>query len=83
MAVNVVAQFVGQHGFDFIGGIVRQQGVGENDAAGVAQSGERGIRFLAFLRKLPLVNPADPRAGALAQLTSRSFNSSFSRGANL
>ena len=65
MAVHVVTEFVGQNGLDFIGGIVRQQSVGENDAAGVAQSGEGRVRFLAFFRKLPLVNPADPRAGAL------------------
>ena len=68
MAVHVVTEFVGQNGFDFIGGIVRQQGVGENDAARVAQSGEGGIRFLAFFRELPLVNPADPGAGPLPQL---------------
>ena len=65
MPVNVMPEFVGQNGFNFIGGVVGQQRVGQNNPASVAQAGKRGVRLFAFLRKLPLVNSADPRARAL------------------
>ena len=48
MPVHVMPKFVGQYGFDFIGRVVRQQRVRENDAARIAQSGEGCIGLLAF-----------------------------------
>ena len=65
--MHVVPEFVSQHGFDFVVGIVVEQGVGENDAAGCAESGQRGVGLLAFLGKMPLIDAAHACAGAFAE----------------
>src|SRR5713226_10740196 len=67
MTVYVVAEFVGQNGLNLVGGVVGQQRIRQNDPAGVAQSGERGIRLLAFFRELPLVDAANASSRALPQ----------------
>ena len=67
VAMHVVSEFVGQHRFDLFRRVVVEQRVGQNDAAGRAQSGKSRIRLLAFFRKLPAVDAAHPRPGALAQ----------------
>src|SRR5947209_5445198 len=41
--------------------------VSQNDAASRAQPRQRGIRLLALLRKIPLVDAADPGSRALAE----------------
>jgi hypothetical protein len=65
--MHVMPEFVREHGFDFVVGIIVQQSVGENDAAGRAESGERGVGLLAFLGKMPLIDAAHAGAGAFAQ----------------
>ena len=65
--MHVVAEFVREYRFDFVIGIVVEQGVGKDDAAGCAEAGERGIGLLAFLREMPLVDAAHARAGPFAQ----------------
>ena len=64
--MHVVSEFVREHGLDFISRIVVEQGVGQNDAARVAQSSQRRVRLFALLRKFPAINAAHPRSGALA-----------------
>ena len=65
--VHVMPEFVRENGFDFVVGIIIQQSVGENDAAGGAESGERGVSLLAFLGKMPLIDTPHAGAGAFAQ----------------
>ncbi len=60
-------EFMREHGFDFVVGIVVEQGVGENDAAGRAEPGQRGIGLFALFGKMPLIDTAHARAGAFAQ----------------
>src|SRR5258708_13247416 len=67
VAVDVMPEFVGEHRFDFLGCIIIQQSIGENDPPRAAQSGESGIRFFAFLRKLPAIDAAHARTRVLAQ----------------
>src|ERR1019366_162674 len=67
VAVHVMPEFVREHSFDFVVRIVVQQGVGENDAPGRAEAGQRGVGLLAFLGKMPLINTSHARAGAFAQ----------------
>jgi len=44
--VNVVSEFVGQHCFDLVIGVIREQGIGQHDASGLAQPHQRSIRLL-------------------------------------
>ena len=67
MPVHMVAKFVRQYSFDFVGRVIRQQRIRENDAARVAQSGKGCVRFFAFFRKLPLINAAYPGPRALTE----------------
>src|SRR3979411_2322274 len=66
-------KFVREHRLDFVVRIIVQQGVGENDAPGRAESGQRGVGFFAFLGKMPLIDPPHARAGAFAQDDQASF----------
>src|SRR5208282_3174813 len=63
----MMAEFVSEHGFDFVVRVVVEQSVGENDAAGGAESGEGGVGLFAFLGKMPLVDAAHARAGAFTE----------------
>ena len=67
VAPHVMPQLMRQHRLDFVVGVALEERVGENDAAGPADSHEGGVRLLRFLRELPLIDPAHPRAGPFAQ----------------
>src|SRR4029077_3987727 len=67
MTVNLMAEFVGEYGFDLVGRVIVEQCVGENDSSRAAQAGECGIGLLALLRQFPAIDSADLRAGALAE----------------
>src|SRR4249920_1144595 len=67
MTVDLMAEFVGEYGFDLIGRVVVEQGVGQNDSSRAAQAGEGGIGLLALLRQFPAIDSADVSAGALAE----------------
>src|SRR5271165_1358489 len=46
VAMNVVSEFVGEDGLDFVVGVVIEKRVGENDAAGRTKAGKGGVRLL-------------------------------------
>ena len=50
MAMDVMPEFVRQHGLNLVVGVVVEQSVGEDDATRRSQPGQRCIRLLAFLR---------------------------------
>jgi hypothetical protein len=59
-------EFMGEHRLDFLGSIIIEQGIGQDDTPRVAQSSEGRIRFFALLRKLLPINSAHARARVLA-----------------
>src|ERR1700746_2540868 len=64
--VNVMAECVSKHGFNFFRRVIVEQRISEDDAARGAKARERSVRLLAFLRKIPLVDATDARACTLA-----------------
>src|SRR5271157_516315 len=49
VAANVVPEFVGEDGLDFIVGVVLEQSIRKNDSAGGTQTRERSVRLLRLL----------------------------------
>ena len=67
IAVDMVAQFVGHDGFDFIGGELLQQCVSQYNAARVADAHQRGIGALGAAAEVEGVDTAHARVGARSQ----------------
>ena len=62
-----MAKLVRQHGFDFIGRVIVEQGVRKDHPPGVPESSQRRIGFLALFRQVPLIHAAHVRSRTLAQ----------------
>ena len=67
VTVRMVPQLVGQDDFDFVVGIMRQQGVREQDAAAPARTDERRIGAPRLLTQAPLVHAEDGHARTLRE----------------
>ena len=66
--MHMMSELVGEHCFNLIVRVILQQRVSENDSARISQSCERRVRFLAFFRQLPFINPTHAGSRALTQL---------------
>ena len=52
--VDMVSQFVRQHGFNLISAELANQGIAQDDAPGIAQPSQRGISLLGAARHIHL-----------------------------
>ena len=68
IVVDVMRQLVREHDFNLVVGVIGEQGVREQDAAGAAHARQGGVGFLGVRAQRPFVDAADPRAGADRQL---------------